>query len=98
MYSRFGNPTIEIFQKKKMALLEGAEECWATSSGMSSLFTIFMSYLKKGDQVVSSKALFEVVTILFLKFCRDLGLKWIFVDGKNLNEWESALKKTDMVF
>ena len=36
MYSRFGNPTVEIFQKR-MALLEGAEDCWATSTGMAAL-------------------------------------------------------------
>ena len=57
MYSRFGNPTVDTFQKR-MALLEGAEACWATSSGMSALFTILMSYLKKGDRVVSARALF----------------------------------------
>ena len=98
MYSRFGNPTIEIFQKK-MALLEGAEECWATSSGMSSLFTIFMSYLKKGDRVVSSKALFGSCHYIVSEILPRFGIEVIFVDGKNLNEWESALKiKTDMVF
>ena len=48
MYSRFGNPTVEAFQKK-MAILEEAEECWGTATGMAALFTIFMSYLKAGD-------------------------------------------------
>ena len=61
MYSRFGNPTVDTFQKR-MASLEGAEACWATSSGMSALFTILMSYLQKGDRVVSSKALLVAVT------------------------------------
>ena len=46
-----------------MAKLEGAESCWATSSGMSALFTILMSTLKKGDRVVSGRALLEVVII-----------------------------------
>ena len=57
MYSRFGNPTIEILQNK-LAEIEGAETCWATSTGMSAVFTIFMSYLKKGDRVVAGRALF----------------------------------------
>ena len=47
-----------------MALLEDAEDCWVTSTGMAALFTIFMSYLKKGDRVVSSNALLGVVIIL----------------------------------
>ena len=60
---------------KRMALLEGAEACWATSSGMSTLFTILMSYLKKGDRVVSSKALFVVVILLLRRFYLNLELK-----------------------
>ena len=71
MYSRFGNPTVEAFQKK-MALLEGAEECWGTATGMAALFTILMSYLKSGDRVVSSRALFGschyVVTQILPRF------------------------------
>ena len=98
MYSRFGNPTVEAFQKK-MALLEEAEECWATSTGMAALFTIFMSFLKSGDRVVSSKALFGschyVVTQILPRFGIDIEL----VDGENLENWERALKKkTKMVF
>ena len=57
MYSRFGNPTINALQNK-LAALEGSEACWATSSGMSAVFSIFMSQLKAGDRVVSSRALF----------------------------------------
>ena len=41
MYSRFGNPTIEMFQNK-MSQIEEAETCWATATGMSAVFTIFM--------------------------------------------------------
>ena len=57
MYSRFGNPTINALQNK-LAALEGSEACWATSSGMSAVFSIFMSQLKAGDRVVSRRALF----------------------------------------
>ena len=98
MYSRFGNPTVETFQKK-MALLEEAEECWGTATGMAALFTIFMSYLNSGDRVVSSRALFgschHIVTQILPRF----GIEVILVDGTNLNEWEKALKKkTNIVF
>ncbi|MAI28624.1 MAG: O-succinylhomoserine sulfhydrylase [Pelagibacteraceae bacterium TMED124] len=98
MYSRFGNPTVETFQKK-MALLEEAEECWGTATGMAALFTIFMSYLNNGDRVVSSRALFgschHIVTQILPRF----GIEVVLVDGTNLNEWEKALKKkTNIVF
>ena len=98
MYSRFGNPTVEIFQKK-LADIERAEVCWATSSGMSAVFTIFMSYLKKGDRVVAGRALFgschHILTVILPKF----GIEVELIDGKNLNSWEKALKKkTSMIF
>ncbi len=98
MYSRFGNPTVEIFQKK-MALLEDAEDCWATSTGMAALFTIFMSYLKKGDRVVSSNALFGSCYYIVTEILPRFGIEVVLVDGTNLNHWEEALKKkTNFVF
>jgi len=98
MYSRFGNPTVDTFQKR-MALLEGAEACWATSSGMSALFTILMSYLKKGDRVVSARALFGSCHYIVTEILPKFGIEVKLVDGSDLNQWESALKKkTKIVF
>jgi O-succinylhomoserine sulfhydrylase len=57
MYSRYANPTIEMFERR-MALLEGAEACHATASGMAAVFASLMCQLKAGDHVVSSRALF----------------------------------------
>ena len=98
MYSRFGNPTVEVFQKK-MALLEGAEECWGTATGMAALFTILMSYLKSGDRVVSSRALFGSCHYVVTQILPRFGIEVIIVDGTDLNQWEKALKKkTNIVF
>ena len=98
MYSRFGNPTVEAFQKK-MAILEEAEECWGTATGMAALFTIFMSYLKAGDRVVSSKALFGSCHHIVTKILPRFGIETVLVDGTDLNQWEKALKKkTNIVF
>ncbi len=98
MYSRFGNPTIEILQKK-LATIEGAEACWATATGMSAVFTIFMSYLKKGDRIVAGRALFgschHILNVILPKF----GIEVELIDGKDINCWEKALKKkTNMIF
>lgn len=98
MYSRFGNPTVNALQEK-LAELEGAEACWATSSGMSAVFSIFMSQLKSGDRVVSSKALFGSCHYIITSILPKFGIKVSLVDGKDLNDWEKALKKkTNLVF
>ncbi len=98
LYSRFGNPTVTMLQDR-LAAIEGAEVCWATSTGMSAVFTIFMSFLKSGDRVVAGRALFgschHVLTVILPKF----GIEVELVDGKDLNSWEKALKKkTSMIF
>ena len=98
LYSRFGNPTVEILQKK-LALIEEAESCWLTSTGMSALFSIFMSYLKNGDRVVSARALFGSCHHIVTKILPRFGIEVELVDGTNLNQWELALKKkTNLVF
>lgn len=98
MYSRFGNPTVEIFQKK-LALLEGAECCWATSTGMSAVFTTFMSQLKAGDRIVSSRALFGSCHYIITELLPKYGVEVKLINGMDLSEWEEALKKkTKLVF
>ena len=98
MYSRFGNPTVDIFEKR-MAKLEGAESCWATSSGMSALFTILMSTLKKGDRVVSGRALFGSCHYILTEILPKFGIEVKLVDGTSVKQWELALKKkTKIVF
>ncbi len=98
MYSRFSNPTIETFEKK-MAELEGAESCLATSTGMSAVFSIFMSQLKSGDRLVSSKALFGSCHYIITKILPNFGINVVMVDGHDNDKWKEALKvKTKLVF
>ena len=91
MYSRFSNPTIETFEKK-MAELEGAESCLATSTGMSAVFSIFMSQLKSGDRLVSSKALFGSCHYIITKILPNFGINVVMVDGQDNDQWKEALK------
>ena len=98
MYSRFGNPTIEMFQRK-LAKIEGAESCWATSTGMAAVFAIFMSQLNSGDRIVSSRALFGSCQYIITKLLPKYGIEVILVDGKNIDAWKKELKKkTKLVF
>ena len=98
MYSRFGNPTVEMFQRK-LAKIEGAESCWATSTGMAAVFAIFMSQLSAGDRIVSSKALFGSCQYIITKLLPKYGIEVVLVDGKNIDEWKKNLqRKTKLIF
>ena len=65
LYSRYGNPTITMFEER-MALNDEAEACFATATGMAAVFASFMSYLKSGDHIVSSRSLSVSYTHLTL--------------------------------
>lgn len=91
-YSRFANPTLSMLEKR-LALLEGAEDCRTTSTGMAAVNAALLSALKAGDRVVASRALFGschwIVSTLLPKF----GIEAVFVDGGDLEQWAQALSK-----
>ena len=74
-----------------MAELEGAESCLATSTGMSAVFSIFMSQLKSGG-LVSSKALFGSCHYIITKILPNFGINVVMVDGHDNDQWKEALK------
>lgn len=92
VYSRFTNPTVKAFEER-LASLEGAEQCIATSSGMSSILATFMALCKPGDHVVVSKSIFGTSVQLFNNFLAKWGLNISFVDLPDLNAWEAATTK-----
>ena len=97
-YSRFDNPTVNQLEKK-FADLEGAESCRAFSSGMSAVFASLMCQIKKGDRVVSSRALFGSCYNIIKDILPKYGIEVVFVDGKNLKQWQKAInKKTSCIF
>jgi len=91
-YSRFGNPTVEMLERR-LALIEGAEACCATATGMAAVNAALFAHLKAGDRVVASRALFGachwVVSTLLPRF----GIQSEFVDGADLAQWRAALSK-----
>ena len=92
VYSRFTNPTVKAFEER-LASLEGAEQCIATSSGMSAILATFMALCKPGDHVVVSKSIFGTSVQLFNNFLTKWGLNISFVDLPDLNAWEAATTK-----
>lgn len=98
VYSRYGNPTVQMFEER-LRLIEGAEAVRGTSSGMAAVFASLMCQVRAGDRVVASRALFGSCHYI----CNDLlpryGVETVFVDGTKIEEWEKALsKKTRAVF
>ena len=98
IYSRFSNPTVDMFQDR-MALIEGAEMGKATATGMSAVFASMACLIEAGDHIVASRALFGSCQYILTEILPKYGVKTTFVDGTDLNQWEDALKRpTKCVF
>ena len=80
VYSRFTNPTVTTFEKR-LAALEGAEECIATASGMSAILSTVMGLLKAGDHIVCSASVFGSTVQLFGTVMKRFGIETSFVTG-----------------
>lgn len=90
VYSRYGNPTVAAFQER-LRLLEGAEACFATASGMSAVFTALGALLAAGDRVVAARSLFGSCFVILNEILPRWGVETVFVDGHDLAQWEQAL-------
>ncbi len=98
IYSRFSNPTVAMFEER-MRLLEGAEACRATASGMSAVFASLMAQLRAGDHVVASRALFGSCQFIVTELLPRYGIETTIVDGPDLDQWRHALaRRTAAVF
>ena len=91
VYSRFGNPTVAMFERR-LALLEGAEACKATSTGMAAVFASLMAQLRAGDHVVSSRALFGSCLYIVSDLLPRYGIEVTLVDGTDLAQWKAAFR------
>ena len=90
VYSRYGNPTVAMFERR-IALLEGAEAAFATASGMAEVFAAMMCQLKAGDRVVASRALFGSCSYIITQLLPRYGMETVLVDGPDLDQWRAAL-------
>jgi O-succinylhomoserine sulfhydrylase len=89
-YSRFGNPTVSMLESR-LALIEGAEACRATATGMAAVHAALLSHLKCGDRVVASRALFGSCYWIVATLLPRYGITTEFVDGGDLAQWRAAL-------
>ena len=91
LYSRYANPTVAMFEER-LRLLEGAEACRATASGMAAVFAALACQVKAGDRVVASRALFGSCHYIIAEILPRYGVETQLIDGRDLNAWEAALK------
>jgi O-succinylhomoserine sulfhydrylase len=98
IYSRFSNPTVEMFQQR-MALLEGAEEARGLATGMAAVTTACMSQVKAGDHVVAARALFGGCRFVVEDFLPRWGIASTLVDGRDPENFEKAMRpNTKFIF
>ena len=92
VYSRYGSPTCEMLQQR-LALIEGAETCRVTGSGVGAISSAIMAPLKTGDRVVAAKALFGSCRWIIANQMPKYGIETVFVDGADMEAWEREIAK-----
>jgi len=98
IYSRYGNPTVSMFEER-LAQLDGSEACFATASGMAAVFAALLCQLQNGDHVVASRALFGSCHYILTQLLPRYGIAVDLVDGADLGQWQDKIKDgTKVVF
>ncbi len=92
VYSRFANPTVAMFEER-LRLIEGAEACRATGTGMAAVFAALMCQLKAGDHVVAARALFGSCRYIVSDLLPRYGIDVTIIDGTDAAAWQAALSR-----
>jgi O-succinylhomoserine sulfhydrylase len=97
IYQRFGNPTTEMFEQR-LALLEGAEACKSTASGMAAVQLSLMGLVRAGDHIVAGRALFGSCRWILSEWMPRFGVETTYVDATDLDAWKNAVRPNTRVF
>ena len=98
IYARFTNPTVTALEER-LAALEGAETCIATSTGMSAILSCVMGLLSAGDHVIASRSLFGATVNLFNNILKRFQIETTFVSATDVLEWDAVIKpNTKLLF
>lgn len=93
VYSRYGNPTVTMFEER-LRLIEGAPAAFGTASGMAAVFVSLGALLGAGDRLVAARSLFGSCFVVCNEILPRWGVETVFVDGDDLAQWEQALSDT----
>ncbi len=98
IYSRFTNPTVDVFEQR-LAAMEGGEVCVATATGMAAIMSTCMGLLEQGDHLLSSRSIFGSTVILFNKYLSRFGIETTYAPLADVDAWERAIQpNTKMLF
>ncbi len=98
LYSRFHNPTVDMFEKR-LAAIEGAELAHSFSSGMAAVFASLACLVEAGDHIVASAAMFSSCHVVITEILPKWGVTYELVKANDLDGWAKALSKpTKAVF
>ena len=97
IYARFTNPTVDAFEKK-LAALEDADACVATSSGMAAIFASIMALVESGDHIVASRNMFGTSIVLLNTIVSKFNVGISYVDLSDLSQWENAVQDNTKLF
>ncbi|MFK7995981.1 MAG: O-succinylhomoserine sulfhydrylase [Granulosicoccus sp.] len=98
IYSRFTNPTVQIFEKR-LAAMEGGEACIGAASGMAATATLLLGTLQQGDEIVATRNMFGSTVNLFKNFLPRYGIQVHWADGLDVNSWSTLVHdKTRLLY
>ncbi|TIU33691.1 MAG: aminotransferase class I/II-fold pyridoxal phosphate-dependent enzyme, partial [Mesorhizobium sp.] len=97
IYSRYANPTVDMFEKR-MCALEGAEDARATASGMAAVSAALLCSVKAGDHIVAARALFGSCRWVVETLAPRYGIEATLVDGTDIANWEKAVRPNTKLF
>lgn len=97
VYSRYTNPTVRNFEQR-LAAMEGAEDCIATSSGMGAIMSLCLAHLSSGDHIVCSSDVFGSTVILLNNFFAKFGVEISYIKLTDLDGWRDAVQANTKIF
>jgi len=97
IYSRYANPTVEMFEQR-MCALEGAEDARATASGMAAVSAALLCKVKAGEHVVAARALFGSCRWVVETLMPRYGIETTLIDGTDLENWQQAVRPNTTAF
>lgn len=96
IYSRYANPTTDMFEKR-MCALEGAEDARATASGMAAVAAAIICQVKVGDHVLAARAMFGSCRYIIETLLPRYGVDFTLIDGSKIENWQNAVRPNTKV-
>jgi len=97
LYSRGLNPTVEIL-RKKLAALDGAEDCLVFNSGAAAIFASVLANVKSGDHIVSVRHPYTWAKKMFNEILPRFNVSTTYVDGRDIKNFEVATKENTTLY